>query len=522
MAIKVRKLTGQQYQDLRYALIKGVEGIRTTTYDDGKGNLTIGYGFNLGVNNVRDAVLEAVFPNNTAAQEEMKTHLKDLVMTEDQMNTVFEKLIEEYEERVTKFVSLDQSYERVILFSFAYNSRKLLGDKLKAALQDGGDTPEERARSRAEAWYEIRYNSGRDYRRRIIESEVFGLYEDANNVSPEEAKAVYEVYTRHNREGDGKNDKFMNVDWDKARKKAPDAFLEAQRTIEGWQKSETYVPGINDYLHDRNATIPDLGIPQQLQDQLTPARDAVVAELNAANANLNLNAADFDATEVFAVYSRTPLAGTGQNNILLGNTSLGNTNGVTLNGGGGNDVLVGGNVQDRLDGGPGHDTLIGGAGEDIYVVVEGSHDTIIDSGRNHILYRDRNGHERLIAGTFQAAAGSGSEFESVERNADGSPRMSLGFHSPGVLTINGNTSITFANQTSAADFADGAFGIRLREAHQENPDYIDADYSQWEQFYLAVSLKGAPRGGRDTHRQRREIKPVARQDKNSHKKPLPW
>ena len=159
-------------------------------------------------------------------------------------------------------------------------------------------------------------------------------------------------------------------------------------------------------------------------------------------------------------------------------------------------MLVGGTGRDRLDGGPGHDTLIGGAGEDTYVVVEGSHDTIIDSGRNHILYRDRNGHETLIAGTFQAAAGSGSEFESLVRNADGSPRHRLAFHSPGVLTINGNTSITFAKQTSAADFADGAFGIRLREAHQEGPDSIDADYSQFDRFYLAVSLKAAPKGGR--------------------------
>ena len=390
-----------------------MEGIRTTTYDDGRGNLTIGYGFNLEVEMIRDAVLDAVFGNNETAKKEIKTHLKDLTMTKDQMDAAFETLAKKYEERINDFVNLDKSYERVILFSFVYNSRKLLGGKLKVALQGAGDTPEERARSRAEAWYEIRYNSGNQYKRRIIESEVFSLYDNANNVSYKEAKAVYEVYTKHNREGNGKNDNFMNVDWDRARKKAPDAFLQAERAIMGWQKSKTYVPGINDYLHDRKATIPDLGIPQQLQAQLTSARDAVVAELNAANANLNLNAADFDATEVFAVYSRTPLAGTGQNNILLGNTSLGNTNGVTLNGGDGNDVLVGGNVQDRLDGGPGHDTLIGGAGEDTYVVVEGSHDTIIDSGRNHILYRDRNGHERLIAGTFQAAEAAAANLKAL-------------------------------------------------------------------------------------------------------------
>ena len=51
-----------------------------------------------------------------------------------------------------------------------------------------------------------------------------------------------------------------------------------------------------------------------LQAQLNAARDAIVAELNAGNPGLNLHAADFDATEVFVVYSGIPLAGTGQNN----------------------------------------------------------------------------------------------------------------------------------------------------------------------------------------------------------------
>lgn len=382
---------------------------------------------------------------------------------------------------------ISRSYERVVLASLAYNNPVLLGGRLSAAINaqrttNGVTDIEGMARDRAEAWYEIRYNSGNQYKRRIIESEVFGLYENAAAVTAEDARGVYSVYTRHNRQGNGSNSNYMNTAWDRARRTA---FTNANGDI----------AVINAELARRNAGI-TISQASGLQDQLNAARDAIVAELNAGNPGLNLHAADFDATEVFAVYSRTPLAGTGQNNILLGNTSLGNTNGVTLNGGGGNDVLVGGTGRDRLDGGPGHDTLIGGAGEDTYVVVEGSHDTIIDSGRNHILYRDRNGHETLIAGTFQAAAGSGSEFESLVRNADGSPRHRLAFHSPGVLTINGNTSITFAKQTSAADFADGAFGIRLREAHQEGPDSIDADYSQFDRFYLAVSLKAAPKGGR--------------------------
>lgn len=102
MAIKVRKLTDRQYQDLRYALIKGLEEVRTAAYDDGHGNLTIGYGFNLEVRNVRDAVLDAVFGNNETAKDEIKTHLKDLTMTKDQMDAAFKTLADEYEKLVSK------------------------------------------------------------------------------------------------------------------------------------------------------------------------------------------------------------------------------------------------------------------------------------------------------------------------------------------------------------------------------------------------------------------------------------
>lgn len=102
MAIKVRKLTDRQYQDLRYALIKGLEEVRTAAYDDDHGNLTIGYGFNLEVENVRNAVLDAVFGGDQDAKDEIKKHLKDLKMTEDQMDAAFETLDDEYEKLVNK------------------------------------------------------------------------------------------------------------------------------------------------------------------------------------------------------------------------------------------------------------------------------------------------------------------------------------------------------------------------------------------------------------------------------------
>jgi hypothetical protein len=48
------------------------------------------------------------------------------------------------------------------------------------------------------------------------------------------------------------------------------------------------------------------------------------------------------------------------------------------------------------------------------------------------------------------------------RGADG--KFTLTFHSPGVLTLDDSTTITFANQTSSDDFQPGDFGIFFTEA----------------------------------------------------------
>ena len=138
-----------------------------------------------------------------------------------------------------------------------------------------------------------------------------------------------------------------------------------------------------------------------------------------------------------------------------------------LYGMGGNDVLTGNQGNDYLEGGKGSDTLIGGKGDDIleggegidtYVINSGDgHDIIIDDGRN-ILVIDG----KTFAGVFVKQEGSNSY---VFTSDDATYTMT--FNSPGTLTLDGSTSINFLNQTSAADFADGDFGIRLQEAPPE-------------------------------------------------------
>ena len=95
------------------------------------------------------------------------------------------------------------SPERLALLSLAFNSRvhendqpgtpwndaglpTLLGPKLANALLND---------DRAEAWYEIRYNSGVDARR-FLEADTFGLY-DSGPLGEADYKAAYRMLTRH-------------------------------------------------------------------------------------------------------------------------------------------------------------------------------------------------------------------------------------------------------------------------------------------------------------------------------------
>ena len=154
------------------------------------------------------------------------------------------------------------------------------------------------------------------------------------------------------------------------------------------------------------------------------------------------------------------LRGNGGNDYLEGNAGndelYGGDGNDTLVGGDGIDILEGGADNDTLYGGRGDDTLYGGAGEDTYVINSGDgHDHIVDSGRNYIQY---NG--KLIAGTFvQSTPGGAYQFI-----GDPGSNFSLQFNSPGVLTLDDNTSLTFDDYTSAEAFEEAGFGIELVEA----------------------------------------------------------
>ncbi|WP_448874515.1 putative Ig domain-containing protein, partial [Desulfobulbus propionicus] len=127
-----------------------------------------------------------------------------------------------------------------------------------------------------------------------------------------------------------------------------------------------------------------------------------------------------------------------------------------LYGYGGSDYLEGGTGQDILAGGVDNDILIGGSGIDTYVINDGDgQDTIIDQGQNTLKI---NGE--IFTGVFIREEGTDS-YTFTSDDGTAARTYTLTFHSPGTLTIDESTSLVFANQTSAEDFADGQFGLTL-------------------------------------------------------------
>ena len=115
-----------------------------------------------------------------------------------EVRSVFDSLWEDvYKNRVLNLLpagsgdntALTESKEMIVLASLGWNNADLIGPSLREAIRQG---------NRAEAWFEIRYRSNDPdqaakirsgiAKRRFMESQVFGLYDDPQEVSAAEAK----------------------------------------------------------------------------------------------------------------------------------------------------------------------------------------------------------------------------------------------------------------------------------------------------------------------------------------------
>ena len=249
------------------------------------------------------------------------------------------------------FSALAGSSEMVALLSLTFNSPSLIGSKLIAALQDG---------NRAEAWYEIRYDSNGGAsrsagiaNRRYAESDLFGLYNgDPAAPAPDvaEAKDVLRMYTTN------------------------------RSHIVAYESTPGFGP-------------PTLS----LATYLAPGRDRLITEFAQSRPIDGEVLVGRDNLFSSAQFPER-LSGTATGDLILGEAGRDRIEGL-----GGNDVLYGGLGDDQLTGGTGDDYLDGGFDNDTYYWNTGDgNDRIEDALGRNVIVAD----QRILVGGILADRGS--------------------------------------------------------------------------------------------------------------------
>jgi hypothetical protein len=257
----------------------------------------------------------------------------------------------------------------VALTSMAYNSVSTIGQNITRALHN---------RDRAEAWYEIQYNTNGGAsasqgvaNRRYREAALFGLYNEGP-LNEEDAKAAYRMFTRHRTQILGADGALGGVDGYEDRYPPPEAGMSIF-----WQ-----LKAARDYL----LPLYDQGVPIAWSH-------VYVGENNGENGTQD--------TRYYRNTDADTLVGSAQNDLMFGES--------------GDDILDAGAGTDILYGGTGNDTLKGGADLDYYMYSTGDgRDTLHDSdGQGQIRWNDTvlNGGQKL--------AGIDGDPNGVYRSADG-------------------------------------------------------------------------------------------------------
>jgi len=279
-------------------------------------------------------------------------------------------------------ITLSESNERLALLSMVYNGglgvfgQALSQSKLLTALETG---------NRAEAWFEIRYNTNAEStrtdatsfrvaggiaNRRYAESDLFGLYNggdgSAATATPDtvEAKDVLRMYTAHKTDIERYEGRFSPVN--------PDAGTQ-RNAIGGW------IEPAKEYL------IANFG------EGVTISGNVLVGQDDLGRGDILTGTEEGDL--LFGEQGSDVLRGNGGTDVLYGGAGsdtlsggaeddvlFGEAGDDTLQGGAGADHLIGGEQDDTLVGGTGDDLLEGGAGFDRYVWNTGDgNDRIEDS-----------------------------------------------------------------------------------------------------------------------------------------------
>jgi GH24 family phage-related lysozyme (muramidase) len=479
------ELTREEYARRAAELISSFEGFEPRPYPDRDGMATIGFGYTFNRNNnvelwdragiaLSDAERQqlAAIDRAPANQKTVLGLAFGVQITREESRNLLERAsLPEYEGPADD-LNMPYSKERVALVSVTYNRNP---ERVRTHMQ--GFTDAVTDGDRAEAWYQLRYNSKGTNNdpdvqlgiraRRNMESQVFGLYDDPLNVTAEEARSTYRMFQLH-RDDILASERNWGVDLDGIRARR-DAIAQANRNYTGLAR--------------------EYGQVQTLAIALEPARNRLLDELRTENPELadRLRNEDFATTAIYLDPGRELRTGNNlrpdqRNNTsqavdeyhaatmdarrIRGNTEV-ESNDLMVGGGGddtlrshrGNDVLIGGLGRDRMEGGDGRDTYVIGAG-----------DTVNDS----------DGVGEVRWGGQQLTGGAHPEFDPANtyRSADGRFTYSLEGNNLSV-TDTLATDPALRERAIIENFQSGQMGITLSgpsidrarpQTNQQGPD----------------------------------------------------
>ena len=463
------------YLDFAWNVLKVLEGAKTLPYYDTHPNqyVTIGVGFNIETTPAALlAVLDAMNlnPNSTATYNgtanvtlvdalvdgmggiqtdtALRARFNDIVdlytggqtqtfelpdATDDTMRPIWDLFRGQYETIISNRADVSFSMERAVLLSLAYQGAGLVGNGLQAAM----DSANAGTFDRAEAWYEIRYNSNENDSdavavRRHVESHLLGLYgvysndeEQAANERLVEALKTFRMFTRHEEDIIDDDFAFRDVnrqytDTQGTHNNIQDAYLHANddlgaiETGLGQQlgtvadRTTSMMPAFT-VIAEYYSTLRELLADQLAQagfgDQDFAAEDVRNAFI-AANAGADAHSVDREGADADTVLwsdhnnkDHVGDEGNRTNDLIFGSIEDDDSgefsnDGDTLKGGLGNDIIFGAGGGDFLYGGAGNDLLIGGA--DIDELHGGADKDILFGGSGNDVLRGDDGDDRLF------------------------------------------------------------------------------------------------------------------------------
>ncbi|WP_223877941.1 XVIPCD domain-containing protein [Luteimonas sp. MC1825] len=454
------EITQAEYKRLAANLIMHTEAFEARAYDLRDGAATIGFGYTFNrANNV-----ELWERANIQLDETQRRHLERIdaattnaertrlglrfarALTREEARDLLELAsIPEYEDPANS-LGMPYSKERAVLVSVTYNrgqhAVRTRMEGFAEAIREG---------DRAEAWYQLRYNSwgsnpGAERglrKRRGMEAAIFGLYDDPANISPEEALSVYGMFQLHR-----DSIRALESAWGVSFEGVPsrlDVIGLANRDYRELLLESGPVPTINAalepakraLLHGLRGEFPevadrlDAGILDATAIHVDPGRQLRLGDrLTVAQRNSTSERVDTDRAH--ALDGTVARAGVevGRNDLLLGM--------------GGDDTLVGGRGHDILIGGADQDQLLGGVGFDTYLVDSG--DVVRDE--------DGLGQVHWDGKTLGGGAQAPADPEGIYRSSDGCHTYQLD-GTDLLVTLQGGAAIRVAG------FDNGNLGISL-------------------------------------------------------------